>query len=124
VSSTEAPANAPPGNKMLITIRHLPTEKENKFRVKGSHTVGRVLTSACAAFELNPDGYVYLPCLVLRVLLPPLYELTVYSYRYASATLVLWTEEDGLEMSYPCGNDWSMNSLAEDGCTFNIELAK
>jgi len=96
MSPTQTHAKPTPGDKMLLTIRHPPTEKENKFRVKGTHTVGRVLTSACAAFGLNAEG----------------------------ATLMLWTEEDGLEMSYPCGNDWSMNTVAEDGSTFNIELAK
>ncbi|KAH9976413.1 hypothetical protein BGW80DRAFT_1293557 [Lactifluus volemus] len=96
VSPTQAPSKAPPSNKMLITIRHPPTEKENKFRVKGTHSVGRVLTSACAAFDLDPEG----------------------------ATLTLWTEEDGLEMSYLCRNEWPMNNVAEDGSTFNIQLAK
>lgn len=70
-------AKPPTSDKMLITIRHPPTGKENKFRVKGTHSVGRVLTSACAAFELNAEGYVY-SLGPLSVLLPPLYELTFY----------------------------------------------
>ncbi|KAI0301731.1 hypothetical protein B0F90DRAFT_292109 [Multifurca ochricompacta] len=87
---------AQPSDKILITIRHLPTEKENKFKVKTVHTVGRVLTSACAAFGLNAN----------------------------IATLMLWTEEDGLEMSYPCENDLQMGNLAGNGTIFVIELAK
>ncbi|KAH9166748.1 hypothetical protein EDB89DRAFT_1910415, partial [Lactarius sanguifluus] len=60
-SSAPAPAQAPakaapPFDKILITIRHPPTEKENKFKVKSTHLVGRVLTSACSAFGLNPTG--------------------------------------------------------------------
>jgi len=45
-------------DKILITIRHDPTEKENKFKVKSTHLVGRVLTSACSAFGLNSAGWV------------------------------------------------------------------
>jgi hypothetical protein len=51
----------------LITIRHPPSEKENKFKVKATHTVGRVLSSACVAFGLNPNGYVYDPFSTLLV---------------------------------------------------------
>jgi hypothetical protein len=60
VEVTPAAGNSstPPvaSEKMLITIRHPPTEKENKFKVKSTHTVGRVLSSACVAFELDPNG--------------------------------------------------------------------
>jgi len=62
-----APASAPPNDKLLITIRHPPTETENKFKVKATHTVGRVLSSACVAFGLNPNGYVYNPFSVFLV---------------------------------------------------------
>ncbi|KAI0288678.1 hypothetical protein BC826DRAFT_1036238 [Russula brevipes] len=96
VSPALVPAPAPPGDKLLITIRHPPTEKENKFKVKATHTVGRVLTSACIAFGLNASG----------------------------ASLMLWTEEDGIEMSYRCENELSMGSVAADGALFVIELAK
>ncbi|KAH9018386.1 hypothetical protein EDB85DRAFT_2154520 [Lactarius pseudohatsudake] len=101
-SSVPAPAQTPakpasqPFDKILITIRHPPTEKENKFKVKSTHLVGRVLTSACSAFGLNPTG----------------------------ATLMAWTEEDGLEMTSPCANDASMGTVATDGAIFIIELAK
>ncbi|KAH9058209.1 hypothetical protein EDB87DRAFT_942483 [Lactarius vividus] len=101
-SSAPAPAQMPakpasqPFDKILITIRHPPTEKENKFKVKSTHLVGRVLTSACSAFGLNPTG----------------------------ATLMVWTEEDGFEMTSPCANDASMGTVATDGATFVIELAK
>ncbi|KAH9174351.1 hypothetical protein EDB89DRAFT_2067651 [Lactarius sanguifluus] len=100
-SSAPAPAQAPakaapPFDKILITIRHPPTEKENKFKVKSTHLVGRVLTSACSAFGLNPTG----------------------------ATLMAWAEEDGLEMTSPCTNDVSMGTVATDGAVFIIELAK
>ncbi|KAH9018778.1 hypothetical protein EDB83DRAFT_172832 [Lactarius deliciosus] len=101
-SSAPAPAQTPakaaphPFDKILITIRHTPTEKENKFKVKSTHLVGRVLTSACSAFGLNPTG----------------------------ATLMAWTEEDGLEMTSPCTNDASMGTVATDGAIFIIELAK
>lgn len=90
--------SAPPvaRDKLLITIRHPPTEKENKFKVKSTHTVGRVLSSACLAFKLDPNG----------------------------ASLMLWSEEDDLETSYPCGNNLSMGSIATDGTIFTIELAK
>ena len=50
------PAPTVASDKLLITIRHPPTEKENKFKVKSTHTVGRVLSSACVAFELDPNG--------------------------------------------------------------------
>ncbi|KAI9441835.1 hypothetical protein H4582DRAFT_1935330 [Lactarius indigo] len=100
-ASAPAPAQTPtkasqPFDKILITIRHPPTEKENKFKVKSTHLVGRVLTSACSAFGLNPTG----------------------------ATLMAWTEEDGLEMTSSCTNDASMGSVATDGAIFIIELAK
>jgi len=90
--------SAPPvaNDKLLITIRHPPTEKENKFKVKSTHVVGRVLSSACGAFKLDPNG----------------------------ASLMLWSEEDGLETSYPCGNHLSMGNIATDGTIFTIELAK
>jgi len=35
-----------------------------------------------------------------------------------------WSEEDGLETSYRCGNDLSMGSVAVEGTVFIIELAK
>lgn len=85
-----------PFDKILITIRHPPTEKENKFKVKSTHLVGRVLTSACSAFGLSPTG----------------------------ATLMAWQDEDGLEITYPCTNDVPMGSVATDGAIFIIELAK
>ncbi|KAI0253680.1 hypothetical protein BJV78DRAFT_161177 [Lactifluus subvellereus] len=78
MSPTQTHAKPPSGDKMLITIRHLPTENENKFRVKGTHSVGRVLTSACAAFGLNAEGYVYSLGPAYWVLFPLLYELTFY----------------------------------------------
>ena len=43
---------------------------------------------------------------------------------FCSASLMLWSEDDGLEMSYPCGNNLSMGSIATDGTEFTIELAK
>ncbi|KAI9450606.1 hypothetical protein BJY52DRAFT_1301642 [Lactarius psammicola] len=104
-TSAPAPAQTPakaasqstqPFDKILITIRHPPTEKENKFKVKSTHLVGRVLTSACAAFGLSPTG----------------------------ATLMEWMEEDGLETTSSCANDASMGSVAIDGSIFVIELAK
>ena len=61
VATAPAPAPTLPSDKLLITIRHPPTETENKFKVKATHTVGRVLSSACVAFGLNPNGYVYKP---------------------------------------------------------------
>ncbi|KAH9990639.1 hypothetical protein BJV74DRAFT_836942 [Russula compacta] len=96
VAPSLAPAPAPPTDKLLITIRHPPTEKENKFKVKATHTVGRVLASACVAFGLNAT----------------------------SAVLMLWTEEDGIEIPYPCENHLSMGSVAADGTIFIIELSK
>ena len=73
VAPALAPVSAPPNDKLLITIRHPPTEKENKFKVKATHAVGRVLSSACVAFGLNPNGYVYNSFLIPRSfwLLPP-----------------------------------------------------
>jgi len=50
------PAAPVTGDKLLITIRHPPTEKENKFKVKSTHTIGRVLSSACVAFGLDANG--------------------------------------------------------------------
>jgi hypothetical protein len=85
-----------PFDKILITIRHPPTEKENKFKVKSTHLVGRVLTSACSAFGLSSTG----------------------------ATLMAWMDEDGFEMTSPCANDSTMGSVATDGAMFIIELAK
>lgn len=46
------------------------------------------------------------------------------SILFGSASLMLWSEEDGLEMSYPCENLLSMGSIATDGTVFTIELAK
>ncbi|KAI0291280.1 hypothetical protein BC826DRAFT_485534 [Russula brevipes] len=60
VSPALVPAPASHGDRLLITIRHLPTEKDNKFKVKATHAAGRVLTIACVAFELNASGYVCL----------------------------------------------------------------
>jgi hypothetical protein len=97
-TSALATPPAPPvaSDKLLITIRHPPTEKENKFKVKATHTVGRVLSSACVAFGLDANG----------------------------ASLMLWSEDDGVEMSYLCENHLSMGSIATDGTVFTIELAK
>ncbi|KAI0264229.1 hypothetical protein BC834DRAFT_884335 [Gloeopeniophorella convolvens] len=85
-----------PVDKLLITIRHPPTEKENRFKVKATHSVGRVLASACTAFGMDPNG----------------------------ATMLLWTEEDGVEMSYPCENHETMGNVASEGTVFIIELEK
>ena len=35
-----------------------------------------------------------------------------------------WSEEDGVETTYRCGNDLLMGSTAVDGTIFIIELAK
>jgi len=96
VATAVAPSTAPSNDKLLITIRYPPTEKENKFKVKATHTVGRVLSSACLAFGLNANG----------------------------ASLMHWSEEDGVETSYRCGNDLSMGSVAVEGAVFIIELSK
>ncbi len=37
---------------------------------------------------------------------------------------MVWTEEDGVEATYPCANDASMGSVATEGSTFIIELPK
>jgi len=96
VATAPAPASTLPSDKLLITIRHPPTKTENKFKVKATHTVGRVLSSACVAFGLNPNG----------------------------ASLMHWSEEDGVETSYRCETDLSMGGVAVDGSIFIIELAK
>jgi len=88
-----APAPAASAEKLLITIRHPPTEKENKFKVKATHTVGRVLSSACLAFGLNAEG----------------------------ASLILLASDDS-HVIYPCQNDSQMGSVAADGAVFNIEV--
>ncbi|KAN0137864.1 hypothetical protein V8E53_004348 [Lactarius tabidus] len=95
-SQTPAKGASQAFDKILITIRHPPTEKENKFKVKSTHLVGRVLTSACSAFGLSST----------------------------SATLMAWLEEDGLELTEPCANDVPMGSVATDGAIFIIELPK
>jgi hypothetical protein len=43
---------------------------------------------------------------------------------FCSASLMLWSDEDGVEMSYPCENHSSMGIIATDGTVFTIELAK
>jgi hypothetical protein len=72
LATAPAPASTLPNDKILITIRHPPTEKENKFKVKGTHTVGRVLSSACVAFGLNPNGCVHNPFSILLASLCPI----------------------------------------------------
>ncbi|KAF8262678.1 hypothetical protein EI94DRAFT_1832659 [Lactarius quietus] len=96
LSQTPGKASSQTFDKILITIRHPPTDRENKFKVKSTHLVGRVLTSACSAFELSPTG----------------------------ATLMAWSDEDGLEITSPCANDVPMGSVATDGAIFIIELPK
>lgn len=76
VATAVGSTTTPPNDKLLITIRHPPTDKENKFKVKATHTVGRVLSSACLAFGLNASGYVTLPTQLLWVLLPSFGRLT------------------------------------------------
>ena len=65
VATALAPISVLSDDKLLITISYPPTEKEKKFKVKATHTVGQVLSSACVAFGLNPNGYVYKPFSVL-----------------------------------------------------------
>ena len=38
--------------------------------------------------------------------------------------LMLWIEEDGIEMPFPCENDLPMGSVAADGTIFIIEIPK
>ena len=76
VATAVGPTTTPTNDKLLITIRHPPTEKENKFKVKATHTVGRVLSSACLAFGLNVDGYVLYPSPVVWELSPSFGRLT------------------------------------------------
>jgi hypothetical protein len=115
---------ARPNDKLLITIRHPPTDKENKFKVKATHTVGRVLSSACLAFGLNAGGYVYYSYPVASGIVSVVRKADLYRRRCYSASLMHWSEEDGLETSYRCGNDLSMGSVAGEGAVFIIELAK
>jgi len=39
---------------------------------------------------------------------------------YCSASLMFWSEGDGFEISYPCGNHLSMGSIATNGTIFTI----
>jgi hypothetical protein len=50
--------------------------------------------------------------------------LFVLPMLFCSASLMLWLEEDGLEMSFPCENHLSMGNIATDGTVFTIEFGK
>ena len=44
-----------PDEKILITIAHPASQQENKFKIKGKHTVDKVLKPACQAFGLDTN---------------------------------------------------------------------
>lgn len=61
VNKPLAPAQSLSGldDKILVTIAYPPTGQASKFKIKGRHTVARVLLSACTAFNLDHEGWVF-----------------------------------------------------------------
>ncbi|VDB88934.1 unnamed protein product [Peniophora sp. CBMAI 1063] len=71
-----------PDEKILVTIAHPDSQQESKFKIKGKHTVEKILKPACQAFGLDMNY----------------------------ARLILEEEVDGIEMSSECDRHQTMIS--------------